>query len=215
MTESEMLFERFCRERGITFKRLEEAATRTPDYEMGLATLRAAVEVKQLEPNTQDRKLLSELRQTGAMSHWVNMQRPRQAILDATRQLRAHGRGVMPSIALLFDMAGGLLGYLGAASIAQSLYGARLVHLADVPGRQLEVLGASFGGRRVATEKHNTSLSAVAVLRLFQNDVLSLTMFHNRYAAIPLDPSELRARNVEHFAWTQDTAAVLPRWSRV
>jgi hypothetical protein len=215
MTESEILFERFCGERGVVFKRLEEGPARTPDYEISLGSGWAAVEVKQLEPNTQDRRLLIELRQQGATSQWVNMERPRQAIVDATRQLRAHGRGVMPGIVVLFDLAGGLLGYLGADSIAQSLYGARRVHVADVAGQALEVLGVSFGGRRAATEQHNTTLSAVAVMRLFRNDEMSLTIFHNRFAAIPLDPSELQVQDVEQFAWKQETAAVLPRWVRV
>jgi hypothetical protein len=197
------------------FKRLEEGPAPTPDYEIRLGSGWAAVEVKQLEPNTQDRKLLSELRQQGAVSHWVNMERPRKAIVDATKQLRAHGRGVMPGIVVLFDLAGGLLGSLGEDSIAQSLHGARRLHVADVPGQPPEVLGVSFGGRRAATEQHNTTLSAVAVMRLFRNDEMSLTIFHNRFAAIPVDPSDLQVRDVEHFAWKQESGAVLPRWVRV
>jgi hypothetical protein len=59
MTISEVLFERFCQERGIECRRVETTETRTPDYEIRLASGPAAVEVKQLEPGTDDKSLLT------------------------------------------------------------------------------------------------------------------------------------------------------------
>jgi hypothetical protein len=107
MTHSEVLFERFCRERGVEFRRLPEAATRTPDYEISVGPGRAVVEVKQVEPNQREQALLSAMLRRGKGSHWVNMWRPRQAIRQAAKQLRAYGGRTMPGIAVLFDTAGG------------------------------------------------------------------------------------------------------------
>ena len=180
MTHSEALFERFCRERGIEFRRLPEGATRTPDYEISIAPGPVVVEVKQVEPNAKEQTLLSELRRRGRASHWVNMSRPRQAIRQAARQLRAYRGSLTLGLAVLFDTAGGMLGSLGADSITQALYGQRRIHVIDRPGGQVEVVGLSLGGWGVASPTRNTQLSAVGVLRLFQDNSLSLTVFHNR-----------------------------------
>jgi hypothetical protein len=215
MTASEILFERFCQERCLEFRPIDITEARTPDYEVRLASGPVAVEIKQLEPGASDQELLNRLRRGRTVSHWVNMGRPREALLDGTKQLRAYARGVMPGVVVLFDTAGGLLGYLGADSIGHSMYGPRRVHVTASEDKDAEVVGASLGGGRVATERHSTMLSAVGVLRLFQNGALSLTVFHNRHAALPLDPNELRVRDVEHFAWAEDGAGALPRWTKV
>lgn len=213
MTHSEALFERFCRERGIEFRRPPEGATRTPDYEISIAAGPVVVEVKQVEPNAKEQTLLSELRRRGRASHWVNMSRPRQAIRQAARQLRAYSGSLTPGLAVLFDTAGGMLGSLGADSITQALYGQRRIHVVDRPGGQVEVVGLSSGGWGVASATRNTQLSAVGVLRLFQDNSLSLTVFHNRYAAIPLNPDDLRIRDVEHLAWNANGATIGFGWT--
>ena len=214
MTASELIFERFCRERDIDFKRIEPGETRTPDYEICLASGPVAVEIKQLEPGADDRELLRILRSGRAVSHWVNMGRARLALLDGAKQLRAYARGVMPGIVVLFDTAGGLLGYLDADSIGHSMYGPRQVHFVDADGQDVEVVGVGLGGRRVATEQHNTTLSAAGVLRLFQDGRISLAVFHNCHAALTLNPDHLRVLDVEHFVWASDRVEALPSWTR-
>jgi hypothetical protein len=121
---------------------------------------------------------------------------------------------MMPGIVVLFDTAGGLLGYLGEDSMGHSMYGPRQVHFTDGKDGEAEVIGASLGGGRVATESHNTTLSAAGVLRLFQDGGMSLAMFHNCYAAFPVNPSELRVPDVEHFVWAADREDALPRWTK-
>jgi hypothetical protein len=215
MTISEVLFESFCKERGIECRRVETTETRTPDYEIRLASGPAAVEVKQLEAGTDDMSLLNNVRHGRAVSHWVNMGRPREALLDGARQLRAYARGIMPGIVVLFDTAGGLLGYLGGDSMGHSMYGPRQVHFAYGKNGEAEVVGASLGGGRVATESHNTTLSAAGVLRLFQDGRMSLAMFHNCFAALPVNPGEFRVPDVEHFIWATEGEDAPPRWTKV
>lgn len=214
LTISEILFERFCKERGIECQRVEPADSRTPDYEIRLASRPAAVEVKQLQPSPDDMALLSDLGRGRVVSHWVNMGRPREALLDGTRQLRAYARGIMPGFVVLFDTVGGLLGYLGGDSMGHSMYGPRQVHFTDGIDREAEVVGVSLGGGRVATESHNTTLSAAGVLRLFQDGRMSMVMFHNQFAALPMNPAEFRIPDVEHFIWATEGEA-LPRWTKV
>ena len=55
-TISEREFEAFCNARGIAFERVPEATTRTPDYELALGATRVVVEVKETEPNAEERE---------------------------------------------------------------------------------------------------------------------------------------------------------------
>lgn len=222
MTEAEHLFERFCREAGVECRRIGEGPTKTPDYEVRVGGLLVAVEVKQLEPNADDTAKLEKLQKERRVSGWENMERPRQSILDATRQLRAHAKGVMPGVCVLYDTVGGLFGYLDSDNIAQCLYGAERYHYV-VPDYEAnpqetgpELIGVSLGGRRIATPEHNTTLSAVAVLRSGGSaGQLSMAVFHNCYAAIPLPPESFSLPNVTHFVYRSSVPGAIPEWAGV
>jgi hypothetical protein len=174
-----------------------------------------AVEVKQLEPSVEDRRIFEQARDAQSTGYWVDMSRARQSILDGVRQLRARCKGRQPAMIVLYEVVD-LLGYLDSDSIAQCLYGPERVQIAvpHDPGREPWVLGGSHGGGRVATETHNTTLSAVGVLqRIGEGD--ALTVFHNVFATFPIDPHRFRFEGVRHFAWQAPDANHLPRWVEV
>jgi len=215
MTASEQYFERFCERRGIPISRLPEGTVKTPDYQIVVDGIEIVVEVKQIEPKDEDRGVLSDVVEGKAASYWVDMSRPRQSIHDGVKQLRAYAKGKRPGVVVLYELAG-LLGYLEADCIAQCLYGPERVHIAvpDDPGREPWVLGGSYGGRRVATEHHNTTLSAVAVLRT-NRETDTLSVFHNAFAAFPIEPDRFRFDGVRHFAWQAPDPRFLPSWVEV
>jgi hypothetical protein len=109
-----------------------------------------------------------------------------------------------------------LVGYLEADCIAQCLYGSDRVHIAvpTDPRREPWVLGRSLGGGRVATEQHNTTLSAVGVLRR-DSKMGTLTLFHNAFAALPVAPARFRFDGVRHLAWRATDPRLLPGWVEV
>lgn len=212
MTVSERLFERFCVRRGISFTRLVEGATKTPDYEIVADGLSIAVEVKQLEPNAEDLAILAEAAEKKRAGYWIDMSRPRQSILDAVKQLRVQAKGRQPAMVVLYEVVG-LLGYLDSDSIGQCLYGPEQIHLA-VPKdatREPWVLGGSHGGGRVATKRHNTTLSAVAVLQA-DGPSDTICVYHNAFAALPIEPHRFRFEGVRHFAWRAPQPERLPCW---
>jgi hypothetical protein len=61
MTSSERYFERFCERRGIAIRRLPEGPDKTPDYEIVVDGIEIVAEVKQIEPNAEDRDVLTEV----------------------------------------------------------------------------------------------------------------------------------------------------------
>ena len=183
-----------------------------PDYEIQVDGIEIAVEVKQIEPNAGDQHILAPLAHRKATAYFVDMSRAHQSILDAAKQLRAYAKGAKPAIAVLYDTVG-LLGYLDADSIARCLYGPALLHIAipNDPNREPWVLGNSYGGGRVATEHHNTTLSAVGVLRV-TGESDSVSLYHNAFAALPIDPHRFRFDGVRHLAWRAPDAKHLPSW---
>src|SRR5688572_15232352 len=214
LTRADLLFERFCIERNIVCSRIPTGPDQTPDYEIRLGTKPVEVEVKQMEANEEDRAFAEKFHRTGRAAWWVDRGRARQSILDAIKQLRAYAKGRMPTIVLLYDTIGTSTGYLDSGSIAYCLYGPEQWHFAvgRDPGSHA-YLGSTFGGGRVATLQHNTTLSAVAVLREPISDQrIELLVYHNTYAALPLLPEDLRAEGVRHFMFRAPDAVRLPRW---
>ena len=55
LTLSEQLFERYCERYGIPYQRVSATGARSPDYEMALAGQRIVVEVKEIEPNDNEK----------------------------------------------------------------------------------------------------------------------------------------------------------------
>jgi hypothetical protein len=59
--------------------------------------------------------------------------------------------------------------------------------------------GMKHGPGRKMTEDANTSISAVALLCVPAQNQMLLQVFHNRYAAIPLDPTLLTGSDVTQY----------------
>ena len=68
----------------------------------------------------------------------------------------------------------------------------------------LVAVGMAHGPRRKMTPTANTSISAVGVLCLPGPERMPLQGYHNRHAAIPINPDLLRAPEVSQFALRDD-----------
>jgi hypothetical protein len=214
-TEAESLFEQFCIERQIAYQRIPEGAGKTPDYEITLAGRRIAVEVKQLEPNVQDRAFFEELLTTGHAGGAVDTGRARSAIQDALKQLRPYAKGHMPAVVLLYDTMGSAIGYLDADCLADCLYGEEKVHylVPSAPVVDAIYRGMSRGGNSVATSTHNTTLSALAVLRrLGRGGALDLAIYLNIHAAIPLTVEECAQHGLRQYKFAAPQPGHMPEW---
>jgi hypothetical protein len=214
-TKAEELFEQFCGSRGIPCHRISETLRKTPDYEIVLGTTEILVEVKQLEPNDEDRAFFERLRTEGHASEMVDMGRARPAIHDAMKQLGPHARGRKPALVVLHDTMGSARGYLDAYKLAYCLYGSERVHylVPNDPGRNIVYAGMSRGGRSVATAHHNTTLSAVAILHSpGLSGIPDLTVFHNLHARIPLPVQDCAAYGIPQHRFAPAHPGEMPDW---
>ena len=200
MRESELAshrtFERLCELKGIRAAPIRRAAkTPTPDYRVWVCPKCYIVELKQLDPNDEDKRQRRELRTTGRTA-WRNLtpgDRVGKKIKKARPQLTVWAKRRVPTLLVLFDNTINLLGnYIDPYEIKVGMY-----------GRDIFQLGAGWvsGGKTTVT----TSFSAVAVLFPQHpddpNKAPYLVLYHNHRAAIPLEP-ECVARVTEHqYRW--------------
>lgn len=213
LTEAEDLFEKLCTSHRIPFARISTRQGRTPDYELSLTSGPVVVEVKQLEPNASDLAFEEQLR-SGLATRMVDMGRARLSIKDAVKQLRPHAKGRLPAIVVLYDTMGHT-NYLDPYSLSVALYGPEKMHFAIPadPNLEISALGMSRGGGAVATPKHNTTLSAVAVLAGTAHGAQpDLRIFHNCNAAIQLPLSALAEYGFRQFEFAALTLDTMPIW---
>lgn len=213
-TLSERLFEEFCRGHGLSFDPVTRAACRTPDYDVWFGDRQVVVEVKQLEPNAEDRAQLLKLEAGGPATFGGEAgKRVRQEITDAKKQLRSRAKGRFPGLLVLYNTAP-LISYLDPMFILLAMYGeltATIDRSSNAEKRTIQAL--SFGRKRSVSTSQNTTISAVCVLVENPEGHPTLTFYHNRFAALPFDPSWLRGELVRHYVLTTPSAKEFEFWT--
>ena len=200
---SELLFEDFCQQSEIRCDRLEaeEVATgvrpKTPDYELLIDDQTIIAEVKEITQNKEERESerLLEKRGYGNVLGGTPGARVRKKIKDSSPQIRNRTLGRCPGILVLYDY--GRTGHLDQYHIMTAMYGLEVADIAVPadPSSKPYSMGTRFGPGKKMTQDANTSISAIGVLAVTApSRFIRLDVFHNRCAAVPIDPA-LLARN--------------------
>lgn len=213
-TISEKFFEAYCDRRGIRWRRIVEGAEQTPDYEIFLPRRKVVAEVKEITPNAEELKAEQELREKRFSSLSLTPgNRVRKKISEASPQIRACTKRRYPGLLVLFDRSIGAR-HADAYQIRVAMYGFETIVFA-VPrdmNQSPYAVGAKFGPRRRMTEAHNTSISAVASLLVPAKDVIELVVYHNKYAAVPLEPRLLARYGIRQYRLGDATPGEISQW---
>jgi len=202
-TQAEINFEAFCLSRKIAYERIPEGKHRTPDYELTIGHQKIIVEVKEISPNDLERlsaKLMAE-RGYGSLLSNIPGERVRKKISDASAQMKARMQGQYPGLLVLFDCCGRLIKHTDPYFIKVAMYGLEQVNFVvpNNPKVPAYSMGMSFGGRRKMTEKDNTSISAIGTLYVLVDGEIDMHVYHNKFAAIPIDPYLLAKYNIRQY----------------
>jgi hypothetical protein len=203
-TESEVLFSRYCRSNGIPCRPIltrSQAAVRTPDYLVRMSQNFVAVEVKQLDESPFDRDFRDRLQkygQAGGEGPPLD-KRIREKIHRAVPQLRRLAATRRPALLVIYDNASFFKP--GGLEIRLAMYGRDHVDisLAESPKGLVAILRHRFGAGQKVGPTFNTTLSAVALLSQVPEGTICLSVYHNRYARLPLDPAWLRNPATLHY----------------
>ena len=200
---SELLFEDYCTRAGIHWERIEEEHGKTPDYEFVVDDRTIIAEVKEFEKNQAEQeshRLLKE-RGYGNVVGGRPGARVRKKIMESSPQIKARTAGRHPGLLVLFG-DGLLAGHLDGYSIMTAMYGLEVMHVTVPrdPSVSPEVTGSSFGPYKKMTKDANTSISAIGALVVTAPDqVIELHVYHNPFAAVPIEPAPLARRGIPQY----------------
>ncbi len=213
------LFEAFCTLRGIWCGAIPEATAKRPDYELRINGQMVIVEVKTLEPNPEER-VVNARRARGEIVAGGGSpgERLRREIRSANKQLKAVVAGrPIPTMLVVFNNSGCGI-HTDAYSVMTAMQGLDVI---DVSVPADPALRPTFGPTHTGGEKAmrydaNTSTGAVAILHDLASNDLRLHVFHNRFAAMRLEPQLLRIDGIAQFSLPAGvTSSLEAPWAEV
>lgn len=220
-TISEKLFERFCKENRIKFYRIEASVIpgkKEPDYEIETSSGKVLVEVKQFDPNPEERKLHKQLQDRG----WTDAygkepgHRVRDKIDRANEQLKSRGAGSVPSMLVLYNNVPISTRATDPYNIKTAMYGIEKIDFSidsNKPG--VSIIDCGFGPKRKMNKDDNKSISAVATLYDGFNQQLLMCVFHNIHAAIPLDIDSFKGEKIKHYTIANKIPGQFQKWQEI
>jgi hypothetical protein len=219
-TISEILFESFCTETGMPFTPIPpepEAGRRTPDYELHLQVPPILVEVKQIDPNPDNKAFLHRFEEAGVSRFLPDDpgERLRGKISEASSQLKARAKPDQPALLIIYNNVPVRL-YTLPFQIMCAMYGQHKAVITRSHGLAADLLSVScrLGGSRRLTPEHNTTISALVVL--FEGpEGPYLVVYHNQFAANPIPPKVLRRPRIFQWRICEVGPGEFPEWVEV
>lgn len=225
MTESEFLFKEYCLQENISFERIVEGKEKSPDFWVDLKGSKIIVEVKQMNPNAEEKKVLDappdELSGED-VDHWgIPGGRIRKKITRSLPQLKALAKNLCPALLVIFNN----IKYFGIEmwpeltdgyAVKVAMYGIESVLISSevAPEGGAKIILKWHGHRRRLTVEHNTTLSGIAILEKY-NDIVSLQVYHNYYAANPLSVESLASLGIPQFVLESEPIGCFPDWKEI
>lgn len=196
-TVSEVLLEACCERAQIGWKAIPtEQDVKTPDYELSIGGQTVFAEVKELtedEPASGNDEIVVKGETVG--------NRIRHKIDQSARQLKTRTAGRHPGMLVLYRSVSSDLSYFYDPHLPVAMYGHYTLDL-EVPRHgKPRAVGYRFGAGEKMTPERHTSISAVGVI--FRDGAadwaFDLCVFHNEYAAVPIEAGLLARHGIRQY----------------
>lgn len=189
-TISENHFETLCVNRGVVCERIPESATKTADYCISLGSTMLIVEVKQLDPNSEDKKLGAVWGTPQSSSAVAPSDRIQGLLVDGYSQVKRSSEGKWPTMIVVYNNSGAW-NWIDTFTVAKAMFGSYGIVLSLQPDQTIDEIGRGYLGQRKVTKNTFRSLSAVGVLETGRSEALKLSCYHNPFANVPVEPTVL------------------------
>jgi hypothetical protein len=188
-TTSETFFEQFCTDHGVRWEPIPTKASsgeKTPDYAIFPKETKVIAEVKEIQENADERQAREQIKEIGwsAFGSGKVGDRARDIIGTAAKQLKRMAKGKCPAMIVIYNPSFLLLHHTESHAIKAAMYGFDQIILGLAPiqmRKKPRLIDRTSGPGRKMGAQFNTTISAVAVI-----DKVGLTIYHNLFAAIPL-----------------------------
>ena len=193
-TVSEQLFESLCAKRNVgcvPIPREGDRKKRTADYSLSLGSMTIIAEVKQLDPNEHDKLIRKRLDVSGESGSVVSpSNRVRTLIVNGYKQVKNSSQGTLPTMIVLYNNSG-WSNWIDNFTVSKAMFGSFGFVLGLRQDNTISVAGHGYLGERAVSKNSLRSLSVVAALSHNGADGFTLKCYHNPYATIPVDPTQL------------------------
>jgi hypothetical protein len=148
---------------------------------------RIVCEIKQIDPNDDDRQIFSSVNARQATFTWFR-NRLSDKLKDVSAQLKTASRSSTPTMLVVYNNTPSF-NYTQHSEVVQAMFGQKssVISFPDAEDAEPRVSRPFFGGQKRMTANTNTSVSVVAVLHS-QGEQPKLRVYHNPFAATPLAP---------------------------
>jgi hypothetical protein len=212
-TKSELVFERYCTERGYQAERIRPQADagRFPDYRLATPAGSVIVEIKEFNANDADIRFAETLERYGHASDRRSLgKRVFNAIRDSASQLRRYKDTAFPEVLLLYEnieVEGWPFGrneYLRTHDMAAGMFGSLTVRVwLDSSEKPVNENDATYGGGRQMTNRERLYIGAVAILNeATERSPIQIDFFHNPFSTKPVRPRYFPHPDDRHFVKT-------------
>lgn len=191
-TISEDLFEQLCSQRGVACARIPEGSQKTADYRVSLDPLTLVTEVKQLDPNDEDKSLATVWGTSNSPCAVAPSDRVQGLLEDGYPQVKRSCEGSWPSMIVVYNNSGPW-NWIDTFTIAKAMFGSFGIVLGLQTDQTIAVAGHGYLGERKVTKDTFRSLSVVGVLKRVKADVMGLDCYHNPFANDRVEPTLLTA----------------------
>lgn len=174
-TDSELIFEEFCQENGLSFQKIIEGSEPTPDYQIIIRGKTVFVEIKQID---------EDINFSSSVSTRVPGSHIREKINQARNQIRTVSHNGFPTILLVYNNLDRMqLFGTEQHDFLAAMYGDYTFHISRKTGLASEV----FHGRNKAfREDKNSTFSAVGHLSTGLTGI-NVHIYENIHSKCPLD----------------------------
>lgn len=189
-TISEVHFETLCANRGVVCERIPESVAKTADYRVSLGSTTLITEVKQLDPNDEDRKLAEVWGTPQSPGAVAPSDRIQGLLDDGYSQVKRSSEEKLPTMIVVYNNSGAW-NWIDTFTVAKAMFGSYGIVLGLQPDQTIDEVGRGYLGQRRVTKNTFRSLSAVGVLDSGNSAELKLFCYHNPFANVPIEPAVL------------------------
>ena len=189
-TISERLFEKLCSDRHVGCKRIPESVEKTADYEVSLGTLKLITEVKQLDPNKDDKKIEEIWGTPKSPVAVAPSNRVQGLIADAYPQIKSSSEERKPTMIVVYNNSGDW-NWIDAFTVSKAMFGSFGIKFGLRSGQNIVVTGQRYLGNRKVTKSTFRALSVVGAMKQKGSNDIHLDCYHNPFARIPISPESL------------------------
>lgn len=189
-TVSEGLFEKLCIEKGLVYNRIPEDSEKTADYFVLIGALTLVVEVKQLDPNDEDKKLSALWGTPNCPAIESPSNRVQGLLEDGYPQVKRSSKGQYPTMIVVYNNSGPW-NWIDTFTVSKAMFGLFGFVYSIGPNYSITVNGHGYFGKRKLTKNSFRHLSVVGILKETGPQQIVLNCYHNPFAKRPIYPNSL------------------------